>query len=200
VRRHITVQLVVLLVTPLLLAVAFVSARVPQQSPSALVPDVPDHWVAFGADLEQIDEKGDVSSGRVYRAGDGSTRFETGTGRAPAVIALIGIQNFTQRASYRWSRRTGWTAGPLQVPLQGIRPHQARADAFAPTSETLEGFRLVKTSNASSTIWFAPQLNMYPVAHEVYDCGTPGVTCRMTLRHIQLGEPPAALFEQPAER
>jgi hypothetical protein len=114
------------------------------------------------------------------------------------VITLIGIQNFTKRVSYHWAARTGWTSAPMEMPPFGLQPRPVKAKDFTPTAEAVEGFRLVKTFGPTMANWFAPELNMYALKRETYDCGTPGVTCRVEVFNIRVGEPPSTLFEPPA--
>jgi hypothetical protein len=192
-------QLATMLLMPVFFAGAFASTKATRPSVVQTVPDQPNYWVAFSAGLERTNERGEVFSGRIYRASDGSTRYETGVGQAPAAITLIGIQNVTQRTSYHWNTRTGWSSGPIELPPQLWQPHPARASGYTETNDTLEGFRLVKASTSTQTTWYAPRLNMYPVNREVYNCGSAGVTCYMKLSSIRLEEPPTTLFQLPAQ-
>lgn len=186
----------ILLLAPLFCAGAVAYTRAPAPPPVQTI-DQPSSWVAFSADLERTNERGDLFSGHIYRASDGSTRFETGAGRPPTEMTLIGIQNIAQKASYHWDRRNGWTAGPIELPSQLWQPHAVRQSGYSDTDEKLEGFRLLKATGPTWASWSAPELNMYTVKREHYDCGSVGVTCYMKLLNIRLGEPSPALFQPP---
>ena len=174
-----------LVVTAVLLVGLFVLR---QTSEATVEIPQPTHWVPFSADFSLIHSNPAhaPSTGRLFRASNGSTRLETWLAGTPDrfVVSIRNIERATYY-SHRWNR--GWISAPMELPSYGWRPLRVRANSeglslyryklalrsgedgsLASTS----GFSAYQFVNNSGNLWLmVPELNFYPVVKQWIQTG-----------------------------
>jgi hypothetical protein len=202
-KRRFPIGLLIFFAVPLVLFAALIEGRSPGQEQTVrrvrAIPQ-PDGWVPFSADVAITEPDGSVSTGRFFRASDGSTR-EEGRGADYAGIAIHNIPRaiyyeFTQGATdKRNGGRGSWTARPMQLPARGWKPERFHEDTpgLTPISETVEGLTVYREERPDGTVLLrAPALNFFALVSE----GGP-LRRKRVYSNIEFGEPPRDLFEPP---
>jgi hypothetical protein len=196
---------ILLIVAPLVSAGGLLYARsVAQTSPAAsgvgaALISQPAEWVPFSAQLEKTTGGGERFAGRYFQGRDGSTRYDTGPGPVLTEVTAVGIKNIRLQKFYSFSRRSGWTEQPMQLPPGGWHPAPTLASIFTATDDTLEGLPLLKRISATTETWVAPDLNLFAVRIDIHDCGALGQTCWTRFFNIRREEQDDQLFELPSD-
>lgn len=160
------------------------------------VPE-PSHWVPFSALSRHVVSSGRVFVGRYFRASDGSTRYESG----PSLdeVTAIGINNVSRATHCRWVKGSAaWVQQPMQLPRDGFVPSVHRYRGAELLTEKVEGLDIVRLARGHLVMIHAPALNFFVVAQTINNCEGKGTPCEDRYYDINIGEPPAELFELPA--
>jgi hypothetical protein len=114
---------------------ALVGTGAAKQASGAAYPlSQPAQWVPFSADVLHVSATGRVSSGKFYRAADGSTRHDLVLDYGDKIVPEIRIENFADRSFYSNDGRKEWLTGPLEWGEQAFSPQAWSSRAIGLTS------------------------------------------------------------------
>jgi hypothetical protein len=116
---------------------------------------------------------------------------------------VILINNFSTRTVYVWRIADGgWIAHPIDHPIPlPWHPDEKSLARMIPVQESVDGLELLRKDNPGSSGTYAlvaTRLNYYPVITRICPESTAGDGQGCTTNskfNIQIGEPPAELFE-----
>lgn len=168
----------------------------------------PSEWVAFTADIFQLNVKGDKSFGRFRRSSDGSTRTDIQLNYGDRIVPMIDIENYRSRRYYRHTGGDSWLTGPLAYPDDAFKPKPWSSAAqglkrYAHKLALLKGQNGLLTADSGLEAWIvlnetgtmrllAPALNFFPVVQ------SPVVGTRRVYSNIELVDSSPSYFEPPA--